>query len=160
MKLALGTWNYLSNIAWLDKSFFALLMNEFADDFPDPLPIMGQWEWTVTLHVPAQKVNLLVLDDRMTLFSSPATLLPLEIHESTLPESNIPPELNSLSLTPQLLTEEVEQGIQVAFEIHLEEIQEIDQSHALDLQYTNQMQTLYLKSEGSNDGNGCCYGSH
>ena len=96
----------------------------------------------------------------MTLFSSPATLLPKEIHESTLPESNIPPELNSLSLTPQLLTEEVEQGIQVAFEIHLEEIQEIDQSHALDLQYTNQMQTLYLKSEGSNDGNGCCYGPH
>ena len=93
-------------------------------------------------------------------FSSPATLRPKEIHESALPESNIPPELDSFSLTPQLLTEEVGQGIQVAFEIHLVEIQEIDQSHVLDLQYTNYMQTSYLKGEDSNDGNGSCYGPH
>jgi len=77
---------------------------------------------------------------------------------STLPESDIPPELNSLSPTPQLLTEGVEQGTQVAFEIHLEEVQEIDQSLVLDLQYTNHIQTSYLKSEDSNNGNGCCYG--
>jgi len=54
--------------------------------------------------------------------------------------------------------EGVGRGTQAAFEIHLEEVQEIDQSLVLDLQYTNHIQASYLKSEKSDNGNGCCYG--
>ena len=59
-----------------------------------------------------------------------------------------------------MLTEGVGQGTQAAFEIHLEEVQETDLSLALDLQYkgTNRIQTSYLKSEDSDNSNGCCYG--
>ena len=46
-----------------------------------------------------------------------------------------------------MTTEGVGLGTQAAFEIHLEEVQEIDQSLVLDLQYTNHIQASYLKSE-------------
>lgn len=83
--------------------------------------------------------------------------LSMSRYESALPESDIPLKLNSLSLTLQLLTEGEVQGTQVAFEIHWEEVQEIDQSLVLDLQYKNHIKTSHMTREDNNDSNGCCY---